>query len=997
MTGQHGKNLITNIYMGNEKYGIHGLGDISSLTAFNKFKDGMQGFRFRKEASGYETARGVFDDDFWLDSIMLAIDAGKYVTIASMPGPGDNTQPYIFGAPDLVPKITTDRDVYAHGSNANYRARLKNLWANLTGLIAALPAEDEAFVICMQSAELSTGDTGTTKGTITEVTINNVKQSNPSSFAIDEADWTTIKRTDLWPYLDGLLKSNIPAVKIMINVGNNGENFEWVITNLPGAWIKIGYPAHNYNIPGEKYQQQMCFELRNAGPNDNRIQAEFEGTNTFAWFQKAPKKNLRTVIVSAIAHGLDIVNIALTKMESIFGSDISLMVWANRYLGYRNASETNQGFIVFRKMIDIWTETTIAPPVANDRLSNYNRQVTNIQARGYGDIQENWTIAGVKIDYINPAIVAELKLKYPSALYLTPDQDQDHNAYENDYGVDLIPGSYEKFVSIIDQDETTVPYWRVGPVDSYYGRFGIGFSSTKTKIFLTTELTTAGNFQVSILVRYLDKGTSTFSLRYNNGTADAIAGLATCSNSNNWVEKIFPVSNFNGAAAMERDAKFILQHESGDYLVIFDGVEFTRIASNEIPNAAPIPDAGTDQTITLPTTTVNLTGSATDSDGSVAGYLWQKLDGPACTIVSPTNQNTAVTGLSAGEYIFQLTATDNLGLSASDTVTISVKVASSNIEPVANAGGNETITLPTSQVSRTLSASTDADGTIVAWLWTQKDGPITGNIQSPTSESTIISGLTEPGEYVFRGRVEDNDGNRKGQSFTVTVLAPNFPPIVQITTPDAAIALPVNSVDVTASVSDGEGSVESIAWAQIKGSGATITAPTSANTSFEDLAEGVNTFRLTAIDDGGLVTYADFTVVVSRPEQEEDYLLNSTITDLTKYELDGGIKSLGEIPFRVNADALTDGKINATFTIQYVDTGLETFNLNCIRCANRKRRILSVKKTNTGNVLTASVSVSNFRATQTLVSGSDFTIDGALGTVYKLISFVNNDKPIQEA
>ena len=53
-----------------------------------------------------------------------------------------------------------------------------------------------------------------------------------------------------------------------------------------------------------------------------------------------------------------------------------------------------------------------------------------------------------------------------------------------------------------------------------------------------------------------------------------------------------------------------------------------------------------------------------------------------------------------------------------------------NIPPVANAGVDNTITLPANSV--TLSGSgTDADGTVVSYSWAKISGPAGGNISSP--------------------------------------------------------------------------------------------------------------------------------------------------------------------------------------------------------------------------------------------------------------------------
>ena len=93
------------------------------------------------------------------------------------------------------------------------------------------------------------------------------------------------------------------------------------------------------------------------------------------------------------------------------------------------------------------------------------------------------------------------------------------------------------------------------------------------------------------------------------------------------------------------------------------------------PNQAPVVNAGAAQTITLPINQVNLAGNATDADGTIAAYAWTKVNGGAATIASPSTAATAITGLVAGNYVFRLTVTDNLGSKAVSDVTVTVNAA----------------------------------------------------------------------------------------------------------------------------------------------------------------------------------------------------------------------------------------------------------------------------------------------------------------------------------
>lgn len=95
-------------------------------------------------------------------------------------------------------------------------------------------------------------------------------------------------------------------------------------------------------------------------------------------------------------------------------------------------------------------------------------------------------------------------------------------------------------------------------------------------------------------------------------------------------------------------------------------------------NLSPTANAGLDQTVTLPTSSVSLSGSGNDSDGTISAYLWTRISGPNTpTIVSATSSSTSVTGLVEGVYVFQLQVTDNLGDTGIDQIQVTVNSASS--------------------------------------------------------------------------------------------------------------------------------------------------------------------------------------------------------------------------------------------------------------------------------------------------------------------------------
>jgi hypothetical protein len=216
------------------------------------------------------------------------------------------------------------------------------------------------------------------------------------------------------------------------------------------------------------------------------------------------------------------------------------------------------------------------------------------------------------------------------------------------------------------------------------------------------------------------------------------------------------------------------------------GIQTIRIQSSNYPNwninwldlivdsssinQLPVANAGADQTITLPDSTIQLEGSGTDTDGSIVSYNWTKVSGPVEGSFSDTAiANPTVMDLVGGVYIFRLTVTDNKGATATDDVTVTVNATPPppNQTPGADAGADQTITLPTNGV--TLSGTgTDADGTIVKNSWSKISGPAQGTITDSTSASTTVTGLGQ-GTYVFRLTVTDNGGAMATDDVTIIV------------------------------------------------------------------------------------------------------------------------------------------------------------------------------------------------------------------------------------
>ncbi|NTX02857.1 discoidin domain-containing protein [Myxococcus sp. CA040A] len=270
-------------------------------------------------------------------------------------------------------------------------------------------------------------------------------------------------------------------------------------------------------------------------------------------------------------------------------------------------------------------------------------------------------------------------------------------------------------------------------------------------------------------------------------------------------------------------------------------------------NQAPVANAGADRSLVLPTSSLTLTGSGTDSDGTITTYAWTQVSGATATVSGANTSTLAVNGLAAGTFVFRHTVTDDDGATHSDDMTVTVTTA-----PVANAGADRSLVLPTSSLTLT-GTGTDADGTIASYAWTQVSGT-TATLSGASTATLAISGLSA-GAFVFRLTVTDDDGATHSDDVTVTVTnaPPNQAPVANAGT-DRTVVLPNAGITLTGSGTDSDGNIASYSWTQVSGPTASLSGANTPSLSVSGLAVGTLVFRLTVTDDDG-ATHADTATV----------------------------------------------------------------------------------------------------------------------------------------
>ncbi len=200
-------------------------------------------------------------------------------------------------------------------------------------------------------------------------------------------------------------------------------------------------------------------------------------------------------------------------------------------------------------------------------------------------------------------------------------------------------------------------------------------------------------------------------------------------------------------------------------------------------NQAPIANAGADFSIDEGSqATLDGSGSR-DPDGNITAYQWTQTSGTNVTLTGANTVTATFTapGVSVAEtLVFRLTVTDNGGSTGSDSVSVTVNpIGGANQPPIANAGPDRTVAELTGVVLDG-SGSSDPDGVIAGYAWTQTAGPaVTLNDADSVAPSFSAPDVDVPTDFVFQLIVTDNEGaDSAPDSVTITVVDP--PPSVAV-------------------------------------------------------------------------------------------------------------------------------------------------------------------------------------------------------------------------
>lgn len=303
-------------------------------------------------------------------------------------------------------------------------------------------------------------------------------------------------------------------------------------------------------------------------------------------------------------------------------------------------------------------------------------------------------------------------------------------------------------------------------------------------------------------------------------------------------------------------------------------VDAVDVSVNDVPPLLPpVADAGADQTVDE-STAVTLDGSnSSDPDGDTLTFAWSQIAGPP---VQLSGASSAVASFTAPQVAatqvltFQLIVTDPGGLTAVDTVDVSVADVPPASPPVADAGADQTVNESTA-VTLDGSGSSDPDGETLTFSWSQTAGP---TVQLSGANSAVAS-FTAPDvsasqELTFVLTVTDPGGLTSNDAASVVVndvvpVPPPQPPVADAGADQTVTELTAVTLDGNNS-SDPDGDALTFVWLQTAGPAVQLSAANAAIATFtapDVIATQTLTFELTVTDPGGMTASDTVNVQIS--------------------------------------------------------------------------------------------------------------------------------------
>ena len=436
--------------------------------------------------------------------------------------------------------------------------------------LAALPPDIKSRLVYIQMAEGSTGDPGPYKGEPTD-----------KKYAIDRDTWSVYRRA-IWDYYLSVFQRPDGTLALPFLVGSDVElegDMNWLLAHTDNFGIKQGMFSHGF-LTGDATDRLAHWETfrakaRAAGHTVFSRGEQDNAWATFAWSTRNPAAAFYWTMLFALHNKLDIWNVPIEALAT--QPIVETLRFFNRYAGHDDDPAAAPGaFCALRRGLNA-ADTKTFPE------SKYG-QAKRPNTERYMAIQKDYARYGALEEDVEKAMGAGMR-------------NRQADGY-NDVGWNILPGNFERFLTQLRPEETSLALWHVESAKSAntpYGLFARRFDAASGRVAMTFRLAdkffatpaakVAGasssqareqDAPATIRVAYLDKGPGSWELVYATASGEKIAKRVTNTDTNEWRDLTLTLTDAVWTHRLPGGGDLMLRHVSGED-TIFHMIELTRM------------------------------------------------------------------------------------------------------------------------------------------------------------------------------------------------------------------------------------------------------------------------------------------------------------------------------------------------------------------------------------------------------------------------------------
>ena len=431
-----------------------------------------------------------------------------------------------------------DKSTYPYYFDERYQKHLRATVKAIADYVAKLPADLKERIIFVQVAEGATGDGAPYKGAPLD-----------PQYTITREQWNAYRRA-IWGYYQSVFQRADGSLAIPILV-NGDANFEpenaWLLERSHTFGVKHGMFSHGYIVSDnierlenwEKFRAQVLakgLRVFTRGEED----AEWK---TYGWKKNNPPAAFYWNALFALHCKLDVWNIPVDALQSLPLAETVRIF--NRYAGHNDPDTSPVAFCALRRGLNA-ADTTAFPEDTYGKADKKNVDRYLAIAKAHAHL-------GAKQGDPEKALGGGI-------------QNRHSNDY-NDVGWNFIPGNFERFLTQLRPDETSIGMWRI---DNHpYSHFVRRFDTATGRACMTFRI--ADNFfaspaapsAVKIRVVYLDKGNGVWELVHATTTGEKVARRVTNADTGKWLDLTLTLPDAVWDHRLPGGGDLALRHASG--------------------------------------------------------------------------------------------------------------------------------------------------------------------------------------------------------------------------------------------------------------------------------------------------------------------------------------------------------------------------------------------------------------------------------------------------